>query len=521
MAASDVTQKKDATMAWTQRSPGDPRDKKTEEKKPLRQELSEQMDIITIGGLSHVWAAKGPVVALFWGAWSLFCLALLILNSISILSEYFSYPVSINVISKTKPFVSPPAITVCPMARVSCRRLALGALQDAEVSKDFLLLFGASQCCFAVSKMPDFEGELSALGCEPNGSMPESQMTFDEALQETEGDFNKFCLDKEDIFLECSVGTSDCLSEIRGMPMLDFSSKNCFTIFREETEGFNLFSSGVGEGITLILKTDVADYPGSGLAQSSGFLVQVHHRNEQPNPMQNGVLVSPSTETRVALRLNSIERKQKPYPSQCILSWEETGFVPILLHSITDFGPSSEVYIREECNAMCVHRKIIQDCQCYLSSTRINFNVTKGALPGPASVTANAMHVCTTKEELKCLDDVNYNIMPDQEEDCNCRPECKYSGFTSSISTAPFPTTNYEPIFRSSYNLTESQEATKLVVYLSSMEEELQKEEPRYKDYAALLSALGGILGLYLGLSLLILAELVLLLLNVILWCFK
>lgn len=66
-----------------------------------------------------------------------------------------------------------------------------------------------------------------------------------------------------------------------------------------------LFSSFSIAGITLIMKTEVGDYPGSGLAESTGFLVQVHYRYENPNAFHSGFLVSPGTETRVVLTVVS------------------------------------------------------------------------------------------------------------------------------------------------------------------------------------------------------------------------
>ncbi|ROT82256.1 putative acid-sensing ion channel 4-like [Penaeus vannamei] len=300
--------------------------------------------------------------------------------------------------------------------------------------------------------------------------------------------------------------------EIKSSPLTDLSSKNCFTIFgdldNEMEDEFIISYAGAEGGITLIMKTEVGDYPGSGLAESTGFLVQVHYRYENPNAFHSGFLVSPGTETRVVLTVHKTERQPKPYSSQCVSSWNETGFEPLLFYSTENFKPSYENYSKEECSHMCSHRKVMQLCRCYQSSERINFN-TKD------------LDVCMTKEEGNCASKVDYELLPDKEKDCNCRPECSLFGFDSRVSTAPFPTPNYRSAFMNKYNFTDGQEATKLVVYFSSMEVEVQREEPRYKDYAALLSALGGVLGLYLGLSLLVIAELVLLLVKGILWCFK
>ncbi|XP_069982213.1 acid-sensing ion channel 2 [Penaeus vannamei] len=443
---ASLSPKKDATMAWAQKAAQDGAGKK--QKKPLKQELSEQMDLVTIGGLSHAWAAKGPVVALFWAAWSLFCLALLILNSISILTEYFSYPVNINLVSQMSPYQMAPAVTVCPLARVSCRRLALAALQDVSSTSTLRSLFNASQCCVAVSQMADFEGNLATLGCESNGSAFRTQLTFDELLQSSEDEeLDIIFPDKEDIFVECQLNDKNCVKEIKSSPLTDLSSKNCFTIFgdldNEMEDEFIISYAGAEGGITLIMKTEVGDYPGSGLAESTGFLVQVHYRYENPNAFHSGFLVSPGTETRVVLTVHKTERQPKPYSSQCVSSWNETGFEPLLFYSTENFKPSYENYSKEECSHMCSHRKVMQLCRCYQSSERINFNVTKGSLPGPAFVTTKDLDVCMTKEEGNCASKVDYELLPDKEKDCNCRPECSLFGFDSRVSTAPFPTPNY------------------------------------------------------------------------------
>nr|XP_027207670.1 acid-sensing ion channel 4-A-like [Penaeus vannamei] len=371
-----------------------------------------------------------------------------------------------------------------------------------------------------------------------NGKRFRTQLTFDEYVQsrDEELDIIFFMTSWENDLW--NTRQHDFVVEIKSSPLTDLSSKNCFTIFgdldNEMEDEFIISYAGAEGGITLIMKTEVGDYPGSGLAESTGFLVQVHYRYENPNAFHSGFLVSPGTETRVVLTVVSglsgvlglhsfhkTERQPKPYSSQCVSSWNETGFEPLLFYSTENFKPSYENYSKEECSHMCSHRKVMQLCRCYQSSERINFNVTKGSLPGPAFVTTKDLDVCMTKEEGNCASKVDYELLPDKEKDCNCRPECSLFGFDSRVSTAPFPTPNYRSAFMNKYNFTDGQEATKLVVYFSSMEVEVQREEPRYKDYAALLSALGGVLGLYLGLSLLVIAELVLLLVKGILWCFK
>lgn len=58
-------------------------------------------------------------------------------------------------------------------------------------------------------------------------------------------------------------------------------------------------------GITMLLRTDFSDYPSSGLAECSGFFVQLHRVHQTPRPDELGFLVAPGAVTRVAAKLVS------------------------------------------------------------------------------------------------------------------------------------------------------------------------------------------------------------------------
>lgn len=54
-------------------------------------------------------------------------------------------------------------------------------------------------------------------------------------------------------------------------------------------------------GVTLLLKTELIDYPTSGIAEDSGFVVDIHSPYALPDVYDSGFLVGPKTVTRVAV----------------------------------------------------------------------------------------------------------------------------------------------------------------------------------------------------------------------------
>ncbi|XP_037781940.1 acid-sensing ion channel 1A-like [Penaeus monodon] len=264
-------------------------------------------------------------------------------------------------------------------------------------------------------------------------------------------------------------------------------------------------------GVSLVLKSDLTDYPASGLAEDSGFVVDVHSPYALPNVYGTGFLVAPETSTRVSVTTRRVKRQPAPYTSKCFSSWTGTGFHPLILVTNETFTSSNEVYTQRECGEMCASRLLMKACGCFVTDLRINYNVTRGDLPGPAPLWAKNFPKCGI-EHRNCTDQQMTNM-----EDCECKIECDSIEFTRSLSSAPFPTPNYKPTFQKNYGISSSETPAILQIYFSTLEEEIHSEVPQFKDISALFSAVGGILGLYLGLSLLVFAELVQLLAHVLL----
>ncbi|ROT82255.1 hypothetical protein C7M84_024584 [Penaeus vannamei] len=393
-------------------------------KETLRQLVSRQMDSMSIGGLSHMWKASHPLFSFLWAVWSIGCLVLFVMDMNSILRHYFMYPVTISIANQKPSSLEVPAITICPKARVSCRGLAYAVINTSEDELKNISgnLFDKAKCCGAVKNLDEFAEYLNELGCAMDilaaGSLfpgfvttPENlNEEFEELIQQLNvTERRKILVQANNSIVSCTIGDDQCLDWIEHTPTKGIASTPCFTLFGRLEDGaqipFKILFSGVENGVSLVLKTDLSDYPASGLAEDSGFVVDVHSAFALPDVYSTGFLVAPRTSTRVAITTrkkthethpnsphinkekkgastptfhvacvlpqskvlrrphpyrakccgvpiptacvlpqSKVQRRPHPYKSKCISSWRDTSFHPLLGAEDETFRSSHEKY---------------------------------------------------------------------------------------------------------------------------------------------------------------------------------
>ncbi|XP_070570506.1 low-density lipoprotein receptor-related protein 2-like isoform X2 [Ptychodera flava] len=313
---------------------------------------------------------------------------------------------------------------------------------------------------------------------------------------------------KEDFILQCTFDQKKCNSR-------DFSvfanSKygNCFT-FNHVLNGTKVRVSrraGANNGLKLTLFTQQDEYI-SIFGQSSGVRVTLHPHSNQPFPEDDGITIQPGTVTSVALKEGLIKRLEPPY-GEC-----SEG------HS-ADFNFSSSegwAYTQVSCQHSCVRRHMLELCGC------IDTHTATYSDDGPKCMIQNK------KQEI-CRQ-LMYYLHHRNKLPCECRTPCLETWYGKTISQSYWPSTKYlnsllrvlHSLNNETKKITNSELArrnlARLEIYFEELNYESVEEKPAY-IFENLIGDIGGSLGLYIGLSLITVAEFLEFLCDLVAVCFS
>ncbi|KAK3743710.1 hypothetical protein QZH41_012391 [Actinostola sp. cb2023] len=229
----------------------------------------------------------------------------------------------------------------------------------------------------------------------------------------------------------------------------------------------------------------------------------VHSPEEYPLVEDKGFVVAPGTHTLCSVRRKEIKSLPPPYDTNC-------GEKKLDLLKDTDYKYSQSACVKE-----CLLSTIIKRCKCI-----INTQLTK----------IQRLPLCLQRNHLACIGSVlakletMTNYLTCQNE---CREACTYSEYEYKLSTArlnektlaidtnAFCTRDKKDtqLCKTMRNKTEAEKrqyfrdnVLSLDVFLEDFNYEEFKQVPVYELFA-LISGIGGNLGLFLGMSLLTTAE--------------
>ncbi|GFN77780.1 amiloride-sensitive sodium channel subunit gamma [Plakobranchus ocellatus] len=250
------------------------------------------------------------------------------------------------------------------------------------------------------------------------------------------------------MLLQCSFAGGTCRARnFTRLQTTDYG--NCYTI---QYPKFISRKSGPKDGLVLKLFLESDEYV-RGIASSRGIQVIVHDQGTLPFPDEEGIAVKSGSETRIGLRRLQISRLGKPF-GECT--------------PIEEFKKQYGVkYTRTACQNFCRQERTTRTCGCY----DIEAQETNMILKLSRNWTA-----CKTAEEIQCALRLALQLEADQSV-CGCHSPCKH-------------------------------EFLKLVVYYEDLNYEELEESAAYQ-IDQFLSDVGGTIGLWIGLSVLSLFEIV------------
>ncbi|GIY83157.1 degenerin mec-10 [Caerostris extrusa] len=155
-----------------------------------------------------------------------------------------------------------------------------------------------------------------------------------EALKEwyeKKGEVDRFLIGhmSSEFLVECSFEGKICPQKYIHV-FINFRYGNCITINKKyqdkEHEIFRTSNTGVGSGLILKLNLETEYYLPS--THTVGAKVIIHDPSEDPNPEEEGYILTPGYENLISVRQTIVQRLPAPYKDHCTdYETEETASI--------------------------------------------------------------------------------------------------------------------------------------------------------------------------------------------------
>ncbi|KAK8782625.1 hypothetical protein V5799_016029 [Amblyomma americanum] len=277
---------------------------------------------------------------------------------------------------------------------------------------------------------------------------------------------------RDDLYLECSFGSIDCRKEklLYAVPFGRYGTCYCFN-FRH---GFSFAPENTGvisNGLRMVLDAEIDEY--LPLSTEVGFKVMIHEPGVESDYNRNGIHIPPDFATYLRIGKMTLRRLEPPYPQPCRHDWPP-GYQQI------QFSQTS--YTQVKCLDACLQLNIFQRCGCMDHRVR-TFNISGAKLccaRGKECMYADSMECMAKVKRLHAL----HNLP------CSCLLPCYEAVYRKSLTHRAWPEARRQYPNRT---------MAKLIIYL---DEKIEKRR-RYAQFpfSSLVTNIGGTMGIYLGLS--------------------
>ncbi|CAL4121688.1 unnamed protein product, partial [Meganyctiphanes norvegica] len=315
-------------------------------------------------------------------------------------------------------------------------------------------------------------------------------------------EYDEFIMDCEYMGIKCS--------EEDFYQILDPSYGVCYTFNHQGDQGSTGLTGSLNS-FYLVLNIQQPTYLPRQITQKAGARLVIHKTNTGPITTDEGIDLTPNMASSIAISENDLTRLEKPYEAQCMTYWNETDYSP--------GRDSNDTYSLLECQRICMQENFLEKCGCGhpLYTKGYNYKGTyKVANPTCNLTKESTNYECVTIELKAYAKDSGYL-------GCSCKQSCSQVQYPFSVSGAKWPTSpskssvSYEVIGPMEDNL------LALNVYFKSLNTYNIEQEADYEDWSDIVSSLGGALSLYLGISIILVFEvlefLIYLIINTGLYC--
>ncbi|GFQ93707.1 acid-sensing ion channel 1C [Trichonephila clavata] len=443
--------------------------------------LEERLRNSSIYAVSRISGSKNLGVKLLWILILMGALAGCCFQTYRFVTLYFKYPIMVNYRLESQGNAEFPAVTICNMNRMK---------SEFEICL-------SSDICVPNKTASSEQGGLTSTGplvLRKRRNYISCKTHFNGYLHKQLGSAEKF-LEKyselssddrwryghqfDDLVEKCSFRGKSCESFFSSFP--NFQYGNCFTF-----NSFNGFSVTAEEmtfaenskGLELVLNAEVNQY--ISISHKIGFRIVIHDASEESNPEENGMNIIPGYQTNILLRRTLTKRLPAPYKDHC------------MFYSINKPFVGSQTL----CMQACIQEYNYAKCGCIESSF----------------ITLSGRRQCNIKNstDVCCLNKVLHHLSV-HGTNCECALPC-VSTYYNQISTGSIWPSKAS-FFKEKANTTKQDwknyraSHAKVNVFFSTLDRSVYEQNPLFHE-SEIFSHLGGEFGLWLGLSLVALFEL-------------
>ncbi|XP_033096439.1 acid-sensing ion channel 1A-like [Anneissia japonica] len=471
----------------------------------------------TAHGIPNIYRSETKLGKLIWTSLFLTAVSLLLYQSKELVAKYLTYPVDVQLDVKYKIELEFPAVTIC-----NINPIRESLLREDPDLKDTNLIEDSDQCDvfdgdvdFNQDEKEEYQGwEYFLSQTDPYGTETVARQqieTLSNLLSNKSNEEKKNLGHQiEDLLVGCSWSSLSCSPENFTNHFFNAFHGNCYTFNSNpnSSEPKKSKYSGPSAGLSIMLFIEQNEYL-YDVSASAGVRVVIHDQGKMPFPEEEGYYVSPGHHTSIALRRVEINRLST-YDKPCMSEEEMANYWDFY----TFYGVE---YNQQTCVKTCYQRQIMEHCGCY----DIYYPTNETSLD-PKERTVKPCDL-TNEEDDDCVEGFQETFRISGYTYCSCQQPCNTVSYTSDISTSYWPSDNYkenlkENLVNFSKPLRETVEADcndknairlnllNLDIYYQDLNYEVINQSFTY-TFIDLVGALGGLVGLWLGLSILTIFE--------------
>ncbi|XP_022086803.1 acid-sensing ion channel 2-like [Acanthaster planci] len=449
------------------------KDSSSQKQSDLDQEFA---STTTLHGIARIFDSTRLPVRLLWLSILLGCLGVCVWQITDRFQRYLLHEATTAVSVEYVGDLDFPAVTICNFNRYRSSALT----EDDKAHLEELIEYADYDYDTYDDEEPDARRTAQSQGETTNFSF--SEVTLRTGFQ----------MDEETL-LDCKWRGKKNSCNGQNFTHVFTSFGNCWTFNSGETQDekeisvLNQIQPGSGNGLTMVINIQQAEYtePVQNGNLEAGLKVLVHDQETPPSVDSEGFAIAPGVHAFVGLR--KIEYENLEYP------WGECDKSRRLLHY--------DKYTLPGCDIECRAERIYERCQCKL-------------VRHPGDETE-----CSPLQVKKCATPVLAKLKTGEVEGCGCPVPCNYSEFRTSLSMATLPSNNLLVDLWKLYGGDDSvnytfDETLRYIrdnwIFLDVYYESLNFEKYVQSEaitLSALISDIGGQMGLFLGASFITITE--------------
>ena len=382
--------------------------------------------------------------------------------------NYFTYPTVTNVEYRTTDSIAFPSITICNS----------NAARYSAIVRDNDALYAFTKSARA------------------KGNLPEPELPVDESAIDFVNVTYRVAHQPEDMYLECAFDSQHQTPCNVSKEVTCTAAANAFCHTFNSHQSIKSYGQKVSTrpggnyGLYLLINIEEYDHVFT-VTNASGIQVLVHEPHVLPNVKENGFAVSAGSETLVAVKKTVVKRLPEPYAKS-----------PNLCENTYSSGYQNALkYFSHYSLSAC-----LQECRI---DNQLSWCGCSDHLYGGDNYT-----VCSYIQFINCSlpARAHYDADPSIEASCGCLPECEETLHDATVSSSVINNHIKQKLVESSnvsrLNIQNfDKNILSLKIFFGEMRFTLIEQQSLYTA-ASLFGELGGQLGLCLGASLLTIAEL-------------